>query len=95
MVRLVPPQVQCRIFTFKEGLLSAVAHLRVARLDGELSLHGRLRPLTVALSHGRPAWTAEASIHQPDFGVKPFTAMLGTLRISADVRVRVTAMLPE
>ena len=30
-----------------------------------------------------------ASVHQPDFGIRPYSAMLGTLRGQADVSVRV------
>lgn len=155
----------CRVFTFKEGLLSAIAHdleidvgrfsitwdeqkieatfetsslrvlhpmangrpnpsalsdrdqrkieqtmrdevLQVARhptvrftcttlgdgdartLNGTLSLSGRERALPVRVQKDGARWIAEATIHQPDFGMKPYTAMLGTLRIQADVRVR-------
>jgi hypothetical protein len=146
---------RCRIFTFKEGILSAVAHDleidvgrftveidRAARtadarfdatslkviapthlssrdratiektivdevllarrwpeiryraratdertLTGTLTLHGRERTID-CITDG--ATTAEAHIHQPDFGIKPYTAMLGTLRIKPDVIVRLT-----
>jgi hypothetical protein len=34
-------------------------------------------------------YIAEARIHQPDFGIRPYTALLGTLRVQPDVMVRV------
>jgi polyisoprenoid-binding protein YceI len=58
------------------------------RVEGDLALHGRTRPLTL---HARPdgdRLAAEVSLHQPDFGIKPYTAMLGTLKVKADVTVR-------
>jgi polyisoprenoid-binding protein YceI len=60
-----------------------------ATLDGTLALHGRSRPLQVraALTGGR--WRARISLHQPDFGIKPFSAMFGTLRVRADVIVEI------
>ncbi len=58
------------------------------RVEGELALHGRTRPLTL---HARPdgdRLAVEVSLRQPDFGIKPYSAMLGTLKIKPDVTVR-------
>ena len=169
-MRFDPTTAECRVFTYKEGLLSAVAHdleIRVesftieidetawrleARFDptslrvvgavrngavdpgelsesdkrtiegnivrdvldaarhpeirftsdaatgrgddlavrGTLALHGHTRDVTVIARRGADGWTAEARLHQPDFGIRPYSAMLGTLRVKADVVVRVT-----
>jgi len=150
---------ECRVFTYKEGLLSAVAHdleIDVARFEvqvaddasitasfdptslrvvdpivggrrspdalgakdrakieanirstvlhperhptirfestevtetsirGRLELHGRSRPITLRRSGDE----AEVTLDQADFGIKPFTAMLGTMKIKPEVRVR-------
>lgn len=153
---------RCRVFTFKEGLLSAVAHdleidvgvfrlthegssvtatfdpnsLRVlhamgdgrprsdalspkdrekieanirgevletkrhpeirfsgsvegAEVVGTLELHGRKRELRVTMREEATQWVGEVTLHQPDFGITPYSAMLGTLRIKPDVRVRI------
>jgi polyisoprenoid-binding protein YceI len=153
---------RCRVFTFKEGLLSAVAHdleidvtrfsvtvegdtvtatfdpkslrvlhamhdgapragalsdkdrakiesniegdvLRVSRhpeirfsakasgseLDGTLTLAGRTRSLRVPFRTEGNRRVAEVTLHQPDFGIAPYSAMLGTLKIKPDVRVRI------
>ena len=171
-MRFEPPAAECTIYTFKDGLLSAIAHdlqIRVTRfhVDVErgqgartpITAHFDARSLRVmtAMSHGRPhgalteadkrtiernivedvldarrfpdirfearavdgsgevrslggtlflhgrekaiafearlrgaSWRAEIPIHQPDFGIKPFSAMLGTLKIRPDLVVRVS-----
>ena len=66
----------------------------VRRIDGALSIRGRERPLAVAVRRDGERAAAEARIHQPDFGIKPYTAMLGALRIKPDIRVRLTAPWP-
>lgn len=153
---------RCRVFTFKEGLLSAVAHdleidvtdftievaddgsitgrfdprsLRVlhavvngrpdagavsdkdkrkiqSNIEGEvletkrhgsiefsssavderevrgtLTLHGRSRDIVVPIREDGDDRVARVRLHQPDFGIKPYSAMLGTLKIQADVEV--------
>jgi hypothetical protein len=59
-------------------------------IDGTLALHGRTRELRVNADRAAGGWAAEARLHQPDFGIRPYSAMLGTLRVQADVVVRVT-----
>jgi hypothetical protein len=57
---------------------------------GELSLHGVTRPLSGATQLVNGRQRLELTLHQPDFGITPFRAMLGALKIQADVRVRLT-----
>lgn len=59
-------------------------------LEGTLELHGKTRALNVVARRGADGWRAETRLHQPDFGIRPYSAMLGTLRVQADVVVRVT-----
>jgi polyisoprenoid-binding protein YceI len=59
-------------------------------IEGSLTLHGHTRPLQC---HARPrdgGWVAITTLHQPDFGIEPYTAAFGTLRIRPDVEVRVS-----
>lgn len=58
-----------------------------AELEGKLTLHGTTRDLRIALTQQDGCWRGEVMIHQPDFGIKPYTAMLGALKIKPDVRV--------
>jgi polyisoprenoid-binding protein YceI len=61
-----------------------------ATIKGTLTLAGRSKALTVEARRDGARWVSEVVLHQPDFGVKPYTAMLGTLKIKPDVRVRVS-----
>lgn len=64
------------------------------RISGELTLHGKTRPLTVTGQARDGRQVFEVSLHQPDFGIKPYSAMLGTLKVKADVKVRVAVPWP-
>ena len=55
-------------------------------IRGRLEICGKGRDVTLTRSGEDEA---EVTLHQPDFGIKPFTAMLGTLKIKPDVRVRI------
>jgi polyisoprenoid-binding protein YceI len=59
-------------------------------IEGTLSLHGTDRPLRVTARRQAGRFTAEVELHQPDFGIKPYSAMLGTLKVRPVVRVRVS-----
>ncbi|RYZ06033.1 MAG: YceI family protein [Myxococcales bacterium] len=58
-------------------------------LTGSLTLHGVTRVIhaQTRLLHGRQG--LELALHQPDFGIAPFKAMLGTLKVQPDVKVLV------
>jgi hypothetical protein len=57
------------------------------RIEGELSLHGVTRPITAKLGRRGARWGTRVSIHQPDYGIEPFSAMLGTLKVKPKVEV--------
>lgn len=60
------------------------------RIEGTLSLHGAERPLRATARREAGKWVAEVELRQPDFGIKPYSAMLGTLKVQPVVRVRVS-----
>ena len=60
------------------------------RVQGRLTIKGRERPISLQVQREGDRLVGEMTLHQPDFGVKPFSAMLGALRIKPDVRVRVS-----
>lgn len=64
------------------------------RVTGELTLHGKTRPLTVVGQARDGRQVFEVALHQPDFGIKPYSAMLGTLKVKADVKVRIAVPWP-
>lgn len=57
---------------------------------GTLTLAGVTRPIEVPVRRDGERLVAEVPLHQPAFGVKPYSAMLGTLRVKADVLVRLS-----
>lgn len=61
-----------------------------ARVEGTLTLHGATRPLAFTARDDGEKWRAEITLDQRDFGIKPFSALFGTLRVRPDVRVRVS-----
>jgi polyisoprenoid-binding protein YceI len=65
------------------------------RVAGELTLRGVSRPVPLHVRREGTRLTAEVTLHQPDFGIRPYKAALGALQIEPDVRVRVSAPVPE
>jgi polyisoprenoid-binding protein YceI len=59
------------------------------RVSGRLTLHGATRPLSFEVVERGGTYEAEARVHQPDFGIRPYRAPLGVLKVKPDVVVRV------
>ena len=56
--------------------------------DGTLTLHGVDRPLRVAITRmAQGGYRAEATIRQTDHGIKPYSAVLGALKLRDTVEV--------
>lgn len=64
-------------------------------IEGELALHGRTHPLRLDAEGKAGRLEAEAMIHQPDFGITPYRAALGGLRVRPEVRVVVTVPVAD
>ena len=60
-----------------------------ARLEGALTLHGVTRTLAFDAVADAEAWRAELRLDQRDFGITPYSAMLGALRVRPDLVVRI------
>jgi hypothetical protein len=60
------------------------------RVSGDLCLHGVTHRITTRVTRQRDRWTTQVSIHQPDYDIRPFKAMLGTLKVKPEVRVRLS-----
>jgi len=59
-------------------------------IAGTLMLCGAKRAVTLNAKRTGKTWVAECALHQPDFGIRPFSAMLGALKVKPTVRVRVS-----
>jgi polyisoprenoid-binding protein YceI len=61
-----------------------------ARVAGTLTLHGVTRPLTFDAVADAERWRAEIRLDQRTFGIRPYSALLGTLRVKPEVLVRLS-----
>ncbi len=62
---------------------------------GNMTITGTTRPVNVAVSVNGTQVTATTKISQKDFGIKPFSAMLGAIKLRDDVDFELTAELPS
>ena len=63
------------------------------RVSGELELAGRRAPVTFELSLNGGRVSGSATIKQSDYGMKPYSALFGTLKVLDEVQVAVDARL--
>jgi hypothetical protein len=69
--------------------------LRAGSVKGTLALHGHELTSELALRREGDRAVVEAEIDVRRFGIRPYTAMLGALRVSPLVRVVVTTPWPD
>ncbi|MDH3202998.1 MAG: YceI family protein, partial [Myxococcales bacterium] len=60
------------------------------RVQGSLNLHGQVGTIGADIRSDGGRWTTEVSIDQRDYGIRPFRALFGLIRIKPVVRVRVS-----
>lgn len=61
-----------------------------ARIDGDLTLHGVTNEITVDARSDGQRWHAKIVLDQREYGIKPFSAMLGALKIKPNVEVNIS-----
>lgn len=65
------------------------------RMDGTVEIHGTTRPQSVDLGveDAGDAWvlTTSAAVVQSQFGLKPYSLFMGTLKVADEVALRFTA----
>jgi polyisoprenoid-binding protein YceI len=64
------------------------------RVEGDLTLVGNTRPIAFDLALGDRV-TGVAVVKQTDWGMKPYTALFGALKVADEVRVEIDAALPQ
>jgi polyisoprenoid-binding protein YceI len=63
---------------------------------GELELLGARRPITFELLIGEDGrLTGEATVKQTEWGIKPYSALFGTLKVADEVRVAFDGRAPS
>jgi polyisoprenoid-binding protein YceI len=58
------------------------------RVSGRLILHGQEREISAEVTRQGAVWVVELPLHQPDYGIKPYTAAFGALKVRAGIQVR-------
>lgn len=82
----------------REKVLASGAHPRITftarladrrgdALPGELTLRGQRRPVTLTLTEAGGRIEARARLSQRDFGITPFKALMGALKVQDGVEV--------
>ena len=61
-----------------------------ANIDGDLTLHGVTSPISVEARDDGERWNAEVTLDQRKFNIKPFSAMLGALKVKPEVTVHIS-----
>ena len=62
---------------------------------GDLTLVGTTRPIEFDLAVTDDRVTGTAVVTQTEWGVKPYSALFGALKVADDVRVEIDAALPQ
>jgi len=69
------------------------------RLEGSLTIHGRTRPQTVELAVGDAgdAWALSTAVPvtQTEFGVKPYSLLMGSMKVADEVRISFRGTYPK
>ena len=79
---------------FRSSEVDATADGDHLRVYGELELMGQTHPLEFDLeATDTSKLTGRATVKQTDFGMKPYTALFGALRVADEVEVTVEARL--
>jgi polyisoprenoid-binding protein YceI len=60
-------------------------------VKGDLELGGRRAPVAFELANANGRLTGAATVKQTDFGMKPYTALFGALKVADEVQVAVEA----
>ncbi len=58
-------------------------------VKGILTLCGKKKEIPISVRYERKHYVAEATVCQLDFGIRPYSALMGTLKVKADVLVRI------
>lgn len=68
--------------------------LEASTLRGRLTLHGATREITLSLQDSPGRRRAELKLDQRDFGIKPYSALLGALKVQPVVKVEIELPWP-
>jgi polyisoprenoid-binding protein YceI len=63
------------------------------KVDGELEMGGKSKPISFDVTENGGTLTGSADIKQSDWGIKPYSALFGALKVNDEVKVVVEGKL--
>lgn len=63
-------------------------------VSGDLTIHGVTKPHPLTVTATGSNFSAETVVTQTAFGIKPFSLMMGSVKVADDVRLTLTATAP-
>ncbi len=79
--------------TFKSTSVTGSAP--TVSVTGDLTIKGQTRPATLTVTADGDRVTGKTSLVQSDFGVKPYSAMMGALKVRDSLDLEFTCKLPS
>ena len=83
-----------QVITFRSTRVVAADDSRAARVEGELTLLGKTRPVAFDLSGGDGTLAATAVIRQTEWGITPYSTLFGALKLADEVEIGIDVVLP-
>jgi len=65
------------------------------KVQGDLSLHGVTKPVSLVVSRTGEAYTARTTLKQTDFGIKPISVAGGTIKVKNEVEIEFQILAPH
>jgi polyisoprenoid-binding protein YceI len=72
--------------TFRSSRIERIAEGRW-KVDGDLSLHGVTRPVSLTVKQTGDSWTTHTVLKQTDFGIKPISIGGGMIKVKNEVEI--------
>jgi len=66
-----------------------------ATVRGDLDLMGARHPVSFELRTEGGRLTGRATLRQSDWGIKPYSALFGTLKVADEIEIAIDAKLPQ
>jgi polyisoprenoid-binding protein YceI len=64
-------------------------------VHGDLSIRGKTQPIAFDLLHSGGRLVGSAVVNQPSWGIKPYSALFGALKVADEVTVSIDARIKE
>ena len=92
---IVRTEILCadRAPTIRFSSSSVTRHGTAYGIAGSLTLRGTTRAVRTTTRGEGGRQVTEVTLHQPDYGIRPYSAAFGALRVAADLTVRCTVPL--